>query len=121
MRRFFLIAACCGVLLALRLSAIEPWADEKLPARDGLQLWYDCSRQNAGRTALQLPPLSSGNEIDYLLDASGNHRDLSQPFHDARPEFHQEFYGALLSFRKPGAALVATGLGQQFSNVTIFV
>src|SRR5213596_3797713 len=61
------------------LAAVEPWADERLAVTNGLELWLDLSRQNAARGGLQLPPLASWNNVDYLLDGSGRGRHLAQP------------------------------------------
>ncbi len=102
-------------------SAIEPWADERLTVKDGLALWFDCSRQNAGRSALQLSPLASENETDYLVDGSGHGRHLAQPAGDQRPIFRQAFSGAYLSFDGVKDALYAFNLREQFSNATVFV
>src|ERR1051325_8865726 len=73
------------------LPAPEPWADERLPVKQNLELWFDLSHQNAGRGTLQLAPLASGNNVDYLLDGSGHGRHLAQPSVERRPRFRQDF------------------------------
>jgi hypothetical protein len=97
MRQIFRGLIGLFVFPAIAWSA-EPWGDDRLPVKEGLELWYDCSRQNAGRTLLPLPPLGSGNTADYLLDSSGRGRNLVQHRSEARPRFLQAFGGAFLSF-----------------------
>src|SRR6266536_6013790 len=101
--RFGLLIAHCSLLIAHcsmlpALPAAEPWADERLSVTRDLELWFDLSRQNAGRGGLQLAPLAAGNNVDYLLDGSGRGRHLAQPVLERRPRFRQEFAGAFLSF-----------------------
>jgi hypothetical protein len=111
----------CGAAWPMFSDAAESWADERLTVKDGLALWFDCSRQNAGRSALQLPPLASGNDTDYLMDGSGRGRHLAQPAMEGRPHFHQEFTGAYLSFDGVKQCLYASNLRDQFSNATVFI
>src|SRR5262249_16551641 len=80
-----------------------------------------CSRQNAGRSALQLPPLGSGNVIDYLVDGSGRGHHLVQPFRAARPRFRQEFTGAFAYFDGTNDVLHSSNLHRRFTNLTVFV
>jgi len=115
------VLIACGALWPWLVYAAAPWADERLTVKDGLALWFDCSRQNAGRSTLQLPPLASGNEVDYLIDGSGHGRHLAQPASDNRPSFHQEFAGAYLSFDGVKEALYACNLREEFSNATVFI
>ncbi len=121
MMRFLRVLIGCVLIWPLLTHAVEPWADERLTVKDGLALWFDCSRQNAGRSALQLPPLASENEADYLVDASGHGRHLAQPAGNERPIFRQAFTGAFLSFDGVKDALYASNLRDQFSNATIFI
>src|SRR5437763_13257292 len=109
------------VAISLALQAAEPWSDDRLTVVSGLELWYDASHQNAGRATQQLPPLSSGNAVDYLIDGSGQAHHLVQQRREARPNFHQEFNGALLSFDGKDDALTASGLGRMLTNVTVFI
>src|SRR5262249_28927432 len=64
---------------ALPLWGVEPWADPRLTVTNGVALWFDASRQTAGRRALDLAPLVSGQPVDYLADGSGHRRHLVQP------------------------------------------
>src|SRR5690242_15017220 len=72
-------------VLCVPLHAAEPWADAKLPVKDGLEVWLDASAQNAARTARRLPLLADG-QIESWLDGSGNRRDVRQPLPDSRPK-----------------------------------
>src|SRR5438477_10708509 len=94
LRCLLVLAALCPLLS----YAGEPWSDEHLPVKEGVALWFDCSRQYAARGALKMPPLLSENETDYLIDGSGHGCHLAQPTAEARPKFEQEFTGAFLSF-----------------------
>lgn len=111
------LAWVCG----LGVQGAEPWADERLPATAGLEMWFDASRQSAGRAALQLPPITSGNPVDYLVDGSGRGRHLQQPRREARPQFRQEFSGAFLNFDGREAVLSRFEPGLAFTNLTVFL
>jgi putative heme-binding domain-containing protein len=108
-------------LCPLVLHASEAWSDDQLSVRNGLAMWFDCSRQNAGRSALLLSPLGSGNAVDYLADGSGHQRHLAQNRRDARPHFRQEFTGAFVSFDGTDDALLGSNWRQSFTNLTLFV
>lgn len=118
-RTFRALLGLC--VLPVLAAAIEPWSDDRLPIKDGLELWFDCSRQNAARAASQLPPLGSGNSVDYLLDSSGLSRDLAQHRPEARPRFQQAFGGAFLAFDGKDDALLSSHLNAEKTNVTVFV
>ncbi len=112
-----------GALVGLApvLPAVEPWSDDGLPVQEGLELWFDCSRQNAARTQLQLPPLPADSSADYLLDGSGHARHLAQQMPGARPRFRRESKTAFLSFDGNGTALTGSLLHGDLTNVTVFV
>jgi hypothetical protein len=109
------------VLVALDARAIELWADQGLPVRAGLELWLDCSHQNAGRVALQLAPLIDRDGVDFLLDSGGQARHLDQPSANARPRFRQTSQGTFLSFNGTNNFLIISHLGVRLTNVTVFV
>jgi putative heme-binding domain-containing protein len=117
----FLAAFSFLVLPVFGALGAEPWADDRLPRAEGLELWFDASRQNAGRGSQNLPPLASGNSVDYLLDGSGHRRSLAQPLAAARPRFRQEFYGAFVAFDGIDDALTASGLGTEMAGATVFI
>ncbi|MFO1501720.1 MAG: hypothetical protein U1G07_25645 [Verrucomicrobiota bacterium] len=102
-------------------GAMESWSDDRLSVVAGLQLWFDASHQNAGRTELQLAPLGSGNAVDYLLDGTGHQRHLVQSHRERRPSFRQEFNGAYLSFDGKDDCLSASLAGLSLTNLTLFL
>src|SRR5262245_10913858 len=100
------LAAFCGVS-TISTMAVEPWADPRLGVTNGLALWYDASRQVAGRRAFELGPLVAGQPVDYLPDASGHGRHLSQAAPEYRPRFRQEPAGGTLRFDGTNDSLTA--------------
>src|SRR3989442_13838135 len=65
-------------------AATEPWGDQRLPVKDGLEVWLDASRQNAARLAKQLPGLNDGRPVEGWFDGSGNQIDIVQRIPDLR-------------------------------------
>lgn len=120
---FRLAAQALALLLfAWSAKAAEPWTDTRLPITNSLALWLDVSRQNAARGAANQAPLRSWSDSpDYLYDGSGNRRDLSQPYFEARPKFRQEFNGAMLSFDGTNDFLSSFQTGWQLREATVFV
>jgi putative heme-binding domain-containing protein len=122
-----LFSALWVISLAAQLAspaigkAAEPWADTKLPVKDGLELWLDASAQNAARKARQLPLLSPDRPGDFWLDGSGKVRHLSQRVPDARPRFRQAATSAAFRFDGKDDYLSASGIGASLSNATVFV
>jgi len=117
-----LVAAWAGIGAAGEdASAAAPWADSKLPVRDGIAVWYDAAHQNAGREAAQLAPLSAGGPVDYFLDGSGEGRHLAQPVASFRATFRQTGRHSWLSFDGTDDFLTASGWNLSFTNATIFV
>jgi putative heme-binding domain-containing protein len=121
MKRALQVLVFCAGICPSPSHAVEPWSDEVLPVKEHLALWFDCSRQSAARGALKLPPLYSGNEVDYLLDGSGHSRHLTQLNTEARPRFRQSFRGGFLNFDGAKQALYASNLRDQFAQATVFV
>ena len=101
--------------------AAEPWSDNRLAITNQLDLWFDASRQSAGRSSLNLPAITAGNTVDYLLDASGRRRHLAQFAPEQRPRFRQEFTGAFLRFDGTDDCLEASLLNSGWTNVTVFL
>src|SRR6186713_1159444 len=116
MRLFVLLVAS---ILSVPSHALEPWADAKLPAKDGLEVWLDASVQNAARTARRLPLLASG-EIEGWLDGSGNRRDVRQPLPEARPQLITSSGAAFVRFDGKDDFLSAAP-GGELKETTIFV
>ena len=101
------------------LADIEPWADAKLPVRDGLDLWLDASRQPAARDARKMP--TAGGALDVWLDGSGHGRNVAQRVADAQPRWQQTAGGAFVRFDGKDDWLGAANLGASFEKATVFV
>jgi len=111
-----------SVLSSLSASAIEPWSDARLPVTNGVAMWFDASRQTAGRGANGLTPLRSWADApEILFDGSGNRRDLVQPLLAARPTFRIDWGTTALAFDGTNDHLTFIRPGLTLSNVTVFV
>ena len=100
-------------------SAVESWADKKLPPAEGLELWLDASAQAAALGARKTPLAASG-EVDIWLDGSGNRRDLRQPLVDFRPKLITGAGGAFVQFDGTNDFLAAAP-GIELTEATVFV
>ena len=86
------IAAAMFWALAVGASqAVEPWADPKLPVKDGLELWLD------GTHALGARPLKSREALNEWPDASGRGRNLRQDDKTAQPKLLNSAASALFA------------------------
>jgi putative heme-binding domain-containing protein len=103
------------------LAAPEPWADPRLPATNGLEVWLDASRQNDARQARQLPALADGRAVDFWFDASGHRFDLAQRLPAARPRFKVSAGGPFVRFDGKDDFLAAVHLRRALTNATIFM
>src|SRR6185295_4866716 len=91
------------LLFALSAAAIEPWADEKLPVKDGLELWLSAAQENRARTTM-IPP---SGPLDIGHEASGRKHHVRQPAESLRPKFFPLPYPAV-RFDGAGDFLAAT-------------
>jgi len=107
-------------LVAIESSAIERWADPKLPVREGLELWFDASRENAAREGRR-PLVANGGPLDQWHDASGLKRHVRQPVSPARPRLIRESGGAVVRFDGNDDFLSAANLESSFTNITLFI
>ncbi|HVL11808.1 MAG TPA: hypothetical protein VM529_04555, partial [Gemmata sp.] len=64
--------------------AVEPWADPKLPVKDGLELWLDAGRIDATSKAAK-EKLPVGGKLAAWFDGSGKGRHVRQAAEGARP------------------------------------
>src|SRR6185369_11277500 len=70
--------------------AIEPWADEKLPVKDALELWLSAAQENRARAAGNPPAsISPGGQLDVWHDATGKKHHVRQPAETSRPRLFQ--------------------------------
>jgi len=112
-----------GIVLALGVApalAAEDWADPNLKVTDGLEVWLDAARQNAGRRAAKMPEVVNGQTLDVWLDASGRRRHLTQK-DAARPFFHSADGHTAVRFDGERQCLLRSGMDRAYQAVTIFV
>ena len=75
-----------GIISALPVLAVEPWADAKLPVKDGLELWLSAADENHVRGGTTgLPTIPPNGALDTWHDSSGKKRHVRQPVDSARP------------------------------------
>src|SRR5262245_1616420 len=119
MKLLFSLVLTCAVLLQVR--AAERWTDSRLTQTVGLELWFDCSRQQAARKEVGLPPIMPGMLVSYLVDGSGHTRNLAQLQGGARPVFREEAGAQFLRFDGTNDVLLETGLNAKFNELTVFI
>ncbi|BCU76946.1 c-type cytochrome [Luteolibacter sp. LG18] len=93
------------------------WADASIPFDDGLELWFDGSRENEAREAHYMNRLADGQRMDLWHDSSGHSRHLAQWTDGARPVWKRgvvEFDGGDYL-----AALLAPGMKSAESTMFI--
>jgi hypothetical protein len=96
-------------------SAVEKWADPKLPVTPGLELWLDAARASGG----QLIPHDGKLEVWY--DASGKGRHLRQSTGDARPTRLPAGYSAVVRFDGLDDHLRAVKQAAELTTFTLFL
>ena len=119
-RNFFLVLASLASLAVQSAFAIEKWADDKLPVKDGVWLWLDATKQIAAWESHE-KGLNSGDAADVFYDASGNHRDFVQTLHDAQPKFLTQSSHAALRFDGKDDHLQFRGAAASLENLTVFI
>ncbi len=120
-RSILLLALLIALAQVRTACALEPWADDKLPVTNGLELWLDAARQNNARSALKLPPLSENSAADTWFDSSGLGRHVTQRLNDSRPRFHAVVNSASFRFDGKDDFLSAANLDASFTNATVFI
>jgi len=118
-RHKFLFASFILISATLASRALEPWADEKLPVKDGLELWLDASRENIGSAGFR--PIPQGGPIDIWHDASGKKRHVRQPVPEFRPHFFGLATWASIRFDGTNDFLSAAGFATELKDATIFI
>jgi putative heme-binding domain-containing protein len=96
-------------------TAVEKWADPRLPVTAGLELWLDASRANGD----QLMPHDGKLEVWY--DASGKGRHLRQPAADARPTRLPAGGSAIVRFDGLDDHLRAVKQAAELETFTVFL
>src|SRR6476660_7554605 len=78
--KYIVAASLSCILLSGQSSyATEPWAEPKLPVRDGLELWLDATRVTGDQ------PAPVDGKLSKWQDASGKNRNLKPPDASAQP------------------------------------
>lgn len=127
--KFNLTASLTAFTIGIVFSAdaIEPWADETLPVRTGLELWLDASRENDARKAAapatprRTQPVAHNRPLDYWHDASGYKRDVHQAVSGARPKYAFTPGGFVVRFDGKDDFLFGRGEPKSFRFATIFM
>ncbi len=95
--------------------AAEPWADSKLPVRDGLQLWLDATRANGDGS------LPADGKLNQWRDASGKNRNLKPPNANAEPSLLKIGNAAIVRFDGIDDQLRAVKLAATLESFTIVI
>lgn len=108
-----------GLAIVSSAAAIEPWADPKLPVRDGLAVWLDASRLEAARAALNLPV---GDTVKIALwpDGSGQARHARQDLRPRQPDLEVSAAGTTVRFDGQASFLAGNGV-DRVEAATLFV
>ncbi len=120
-RSALLLTLLLGFTSIKAVFALEPWADDKLPVTNGLELWLDAARQGTARTALKLPGLTANTATDTWFDGSGLNRHVSQRLQDSRPRFQPLANSASFRFDGKDDFFSAANLNASFTNATVFI
>ena len=91
----------------------EPWADPKLPVRDGLEMWLDASRANGEKPA--------DGKLARWLDASGHGRHLKQDVAASQPTLVKLSDATVVRFDGQAAHLRAIKQAAELKAFTVFV
>jgi putative heme-binding domain-containing protein len=105
-----LLSAVVGLLCVSAAQAgPEPWADPKLPARDGLELWLDATR------------ITADGPVAEWRDGSGRGRHVRQDKAAARPTLVKAGGSAVVRFDGIDDHLRAVKQAAELKAFTIFV
>ncbi|MGV3754537.1 MAG: ThuA domain-containing protein [Verrucomicrobiota bacterium] len=120
-RSALLLTLLLGFTGTKAVFALEPWADDKLPVTNGLELWLDAARQGTARTALKLPGLTANTAADTWFDGSGLNRHVTQRLNDSRPRFQPLANSASFRFDGKDDFFSAANLNASYTNATVFI
>ncbi|MDB5312940.1 MAG: hypothetical protein JWO38_7142 [Gemmataceae bacterium] len=117
-----LIVLTLGILPGLRAArAVEPWADQKLPVTDGLELWLDAARIDAAAKATKEKAVAADGKLAAWFDGSGKARHLRQPAEAARPGVVRVGEVAVVRFDGEDDHLRLTQQNGELKAFTVFV
>ncbi|HUG89184.1 MAG TPA: ThuA domain-containing protein [Planctomycetaceae bacterium] len=115
------LAVICLARFAFAAEAVEPWADERLPLADSIELWLDAGRQNAARQSQGLPPLADRAVLERWLDGSGHKRHVQQPNEPAQPALRRVGETFVVRFDGLDDHLQRSGIDRELEQATIFL
>ena len=98
------IQVCGALLLAFavviaKLCAVEPWADEKLPVKDGLAVWLDAATLKDALPQIGIKFFDlTRRKVETWPDASGNGRHARQANVEFRPVLETSAGGSAVRF-----------------------
>ncbi len=122
------IATLCALIgLSCSVHAAEPWADESLPVKAGLELWLDAARENLARGSpgagqgSDLARIPNDGPVDVWHDGSGKRRHFQQFANEARPHLIQGIQGATMRFDGNNDFLIATAAALELTQFTVFI
>jgi len=103
------------------LQAVEPWAEPRLPVKEGLTLWLDAGKVKEGRVALGIRGFDqTSRRIDVWPDASGMGHHLRQPKVESRPVLESSPGGSTVRFDGKGAYFSAAWTAK-FDTASVFL
>lgn len=102
-------------------QAIEPWADQNLPVKDGLALWLDAGAEpkaaKAGGATFEKDNVPAG----VWHDGSGNKRDARQENAQAQPKFAVAWPAKMFAFDGTARHFVVKTEGLALKEATVLV
>jgi putative heme-binding domain-containing protein len=107
--------SCLLLGAAAARADVEPWADARLPVREGLRAWLDADRWPEGERP------APGDPIAAWRDGSGDHRDFAQPDAQSRPLLVAADGRSFVRFDGAGDYLEAKGLDADAREATAFI
>jgi putative heme-binding domain-containing protein len=114
-----LLAVLVALAAGSQLTAVEPWADAKLPVTDGLALWLDASRiESAAKAANEKLP---AGKLATWFDGSGNHRHLREPLAASQPSIVKVGGAAVVRFDGEDDHLRLAGGKDELKAFTVFL
>ncbi len=116
----FAIFVIFAVFASAPVFAMEPWADQNLPVKDGLITWLDATRQEAAWTAHQ-KDLIVDDPMDVAYDGSGSGRNFVQPLQSAQPRYITAQNHAAIRFDGKSAHLLSSAGKLEWTDFTILL
>jgi glucose/arabinose dehydrogenase len=108
-------------ILATTSHAIEPWADQALPVKDGLALWLDAGAEVAaakeGGATFEKDNVPTG----VWHDGSGHKRDARQEDAGAQPKLGTAYPAKIFAFDGQSQHFVVKADGLEFNEATVVV